>query len=99
MKRFNITYFKLNRIIFTVVILGVAGFFIYLPDYTRFKNLRKENNRLKDEIKELKEEITNIEENLKRLDKDPSFWEQITRKHMKVLKENEILVDINSQKE
>ncbi len=99
MKRVDISHFKLNRIIFAVVIIGVVVFFIYLPDYTRLKNLRKENNRLKNEIKELKEEIVEIEENLNRLDKDPSFWEQLARKHMKVLKKNEILVDINSQEE
>ncbi len=99
MRKLKVNYFQLSGFIFIALVLGVVVFFIYLPDYTRLKHLRKENIRLKKKIEKLKEEIAKIENNLKQLDNDPFFWEKLARKNMKVLKKNEILVDIKSEEE
>ena len=90
---------KSVKLLFILLALSVVAFFIYLPNYTKLKKLKMENLRLGEETKRLREQIAELQDNIKRLDSDPYIWERLARQHLGVIKEGEIVVDINQQEE
>jgi len=95
----KINRFKITGWIFITLIIMVVVFFMYLPDYTRVKQLRLENARINKDIMKIKNEISSIKNSMKRLETDPSFWEGLARKNVGVVKKDEILVDIKHKRE
>ena len=97
MVEFKINYFSLAGWGFIFFLAGIVAFFIYFPDYSRLKKLRKENTSLRKSIVSLKKNISGLHNNLIRLNNDPSFWEHLARKNLQVVKKGEIIVDIHNK--
>ena len=85
--------------IFLLCVGAAIMFFVYLPNYTRLKNLKAENARLQEEITRLTSQIHQLSVDLKRLENDPYLWEELARQHIGVVKEGEIVIDIQRQGE
>ena len=97
--RRNFNCFRITAWIFIILIIGAAAFFIYLPGYTKVKQLRAENKRIGENIAELRQEISRMKSDIKRLKNDPSIWEGLARKNVYAVKKGEILVDIQRKAE
>ncbi|MFH1768172.1 MAG: septum formation initiator family protein [Candidatus Omnitrophota bacterium] len=79
--------------------LSTAAFFLYLPNYSKLKKLKEENNRLLAGIDSLKKEIDTIKGDVEKLERDPFVFEQLVREELDVVKDGEIVVDIRKQGE
>ena len=90
----KVDYFKLTGWIFIALIAGVIILFIYLPDHTRLQKLKSKNISLHQDINRIKREVNRLKIDDKRLDSDPFMWEKIARQDLGVVKEGEIIVDI-----
>ena len=97
--RKNLDCFRITAWIFIILVIAVAAFFIYLPGYTKVKQLRAENKRIGENIAELKQEISRMKSDIERLKTDPSIWEGLARKNVYAVKKGEILVDIQHKAE
>ncbi|UCC95344.1 MAG: septum formation initiator family protein [Candidatus Omnitrophota bacterium] len=88
-------YIKLSRVIFATGIIFIIFMIFYFPHYARLKQLREANRRLTLQMHKLEEEITNLEKDIKQVSSDdPSFYEKIARDELGVVKEGEIVIDI-----
>lgn len=72
----------------------IAGLGIFLPSYLRLRRLRQEHKRVLIRIDGVKREIEELNDNLLRVEKDPYILERIAREHIGVVKDNEIVIDI-----
>ncbi|MFO8053528.1 MAG: septum formation initiator family protein [Candidatus Omnitrophota bacterium] len=93
-KLLNIKRAKLLKILFLAVAVFVLGMVIYFPDYSKLKNLKKENKKLIKKIDNLKKEIIDYEAKNKKLKENSYFYEKIAREKLGVAREDEIVVDI-----
>jgi len=88
---------KLARVIFFILVFGFVACVIYFPNYTKVKRLKEENQRLNQANDGLIDEISGLKKNLERVEKDPFFWEELARENVGVIREGEIVVDINKE--
>lgn len=72
----------------------LLGMLVYFPNYSRWRELRAENQALIDRIDQLKEDIKIYQKKNQRLDQDSFIYEEIARDKLGVLREGEIVVDI-----
>lgn len=87
----------MKRLIDFSFILCIILFLVFflLPNYLEVIKIREERRRIEDLNANLKREIENLRDAKERLNKnDPSILEQFARENMGLLKENEIVVDI-----
>ena len=80
---------KLVRLIFLVVAIGVFLIALYLPNYTRLKRIKAENERLSESIDGLKKEIDGLKVSIEKLETDPFAWERLARKNLGMIKKGE----------
>lgn len=99
MKYARVDFFQVTGWMFIGLVAAAIAFFVYLPNYTRLKKLRSENTVLRGDINRLNREIDTLRSNIRRLDNDPSFWEQLARQHAGAAREGEIVVDIKQEGE
>ena len=90
-------FLRLARIIFIFLVLGLIACVIYFPNYTKVKKLKAENNRLSKKNSELIGEISSLKNDLERVENDPFIWEELARENAGVVREGEIIVDINKE--
>ncbi|MBN2483224.1 MAG: septum formation initiator family protein [Candidatus Omnitrophica bacterium] len=74
--------------------LGLLGAIVYFPTYSHLQKLRKENKRIESDIEQLHDEITEYEQMLKGIRENPDYFEKIARENLGVIKDNEIIIDI-----
>ena len=74
--------------------LGLIGTIIYFPTYSRLQKLRKENKKTTADIEDLHKEIAEYEQILKNIKENPDYFEKIARENLGVIKDNEIIIDI-----
>jgi len=82
------------RIVAVSAAVGILVAIVYFPTYSRLKKMRRENTRINSEIEDLREEIAEYEHVLKELKENPGAFEKIARENLGVIKDNEIIVDI-----
>ncbi len=82
------------RIVAVSAVVGILVAIVYFPTYSRLKKLRRENTRINSEIEDLREEIAEYEQVLKELKENPGAFEKIARENLGVIRDNEIIVDI-----
>ncbi len=85
---------KTLKLLFFVVAIFVLGMIIYFPDYSRLRELRRENQELLNRIDKLETEIEDYQIRSQRLKKDSFIYEEIARDRLGVAREGEIIVDI-----
>ena len=93
-KSLRIDFFKVLGFLFLGVILFLIIFFLFLPNYTKIKELREEYNILSKSIEETKKEIETLKIQIGSWDKDPFYLEKVARENLGLLKENEVAVKI-----
>lgn len=81
--------------------LGMAVCFFalgknYLADHAKLQDLLERNVALETKMAHLKEAITNLRSEEDRLTNDPEYIERRARSKLKMSKEREIILDINS---
>lgn len=77
-----------------IFLLSTVALILYFPNYTKLKQLRRENEKLLLKNKELEGEIVDLEDKLSRVGEDPYLYEKIARDELGVAKEGEIVIDI-----
>lgn len=88
---------KVLRLIFIGVSLFLIVFFLFLPNYTRIKELSEEKERLIKRIKETEQQIIKIKEELKSLKKSPFYLEKLARERLGTVRKNEVVIKIEEQ--
>lgn len=91
----------LKRNLFKVIGLGILAILgvgvlasIYLPEYTRIRELQKRKLDLQGEIIQLKRQVSDLARKNKLVkEKDSYFLEKIAREHLGVIREDEAIVD------
>jgi len=80
--------------------LGIAIFLliIFLPGYTKLKELKDKNYDLEVKIKKLNIENALLQQELKRIENDPVYQEKIARERMGVVRKGEIPIKILPEK-
>jgi len=87
-------YLRLLRYTFFALLFIIAGAFLYLPNYSKLKKLRGANKRLSNDIEQLEDEIKDLKRKYENVEIDPYIIEEIVRDDLGMVKENEIVVDI-----
>ncbi len=82
------------KVMFLIVAIFVVTMIIYFPNHSRLKSLRRENQKLIERIDSLKSEIKDYQIKSERLKRDPFIYEEIARDRLGVMREGEIIVDI-----
>lgn len=77
-----------------LILAVIAGLGMFLPSYLRLRRLRQEHQRVLVRIDGVRREIEELNDNLLRVEKDPYLLEKIAREHIGVVKDNEIVIDI-----
>ena len=93
-KSLKIDFFKVLGFLFLGVILFLIIFFLFLPGYTKIKELREECNILSKSIEDTRKEIETLKTQIGSWDKDPFYLEKVARENLGLLKENEVAVKI-----
>lgn len=77
-------------------LFGLAFFLllIFLPGYTKLKELRDKNRQLEIKIKKLNIENALLQQELIRTENDPVYQEKIVREKMGVVRKGEIPIKI-----
>ncbi len=65
---------------------------VFLPGYTKLRDLGDKNHDLESKIKQLNIENALLEQEVKRIENDPVYQERIAREKMGVVKKGEIPV-------
>ncbi len=91
----NLSLLKVLRFFFIVLLIGIFGICLFLPDYSRIKQLKAEKEGLLVEQRRLEEEVVRLKEENKRLETDPSYVEKIAREKLGMVKEGDVLIEIN----
>lgn len=87
-------YLRIIQSIFLVILITIISCFLYLPNYIRWRKLKETDLMLSRKIALLEKKIRELREQEKDLKTDPYVLEKIARESMGVLKNNEIVVDI-----
>ena len=74
--------------------IAVLVFVLFLPGYTKLKELRDKNRELEVKIKKLNIENVLLQQELARLENDPEYQEKIAREKMGVVRKGEIPIRI-----
>jgi len=77
--------------LFGIVVLVLI---LFLPGYTRLKQLRDKNRDLEFRIRKLNIENSLLNQELKRVENDPLYQEKIARDKMGVVRKGEVPVRI-----
>jgi len=93
-KFLKIDFFKLTGIIFLGGVLFLIIFLLFLPNYTKIKELREEYQTLSEKIEETREEINSLKVQLNSIDKDSFYLEKVAREDLGVSRDNEIVIKI-----
>ena len=91
MRQIRFTFWEV--ILGLIVMAGLAGV-VYLPNYSKFRQLQKANQKLQAEIDDTRKEILDLREKLAKLGKDPRIMEEMARNELGVARDGEIVVDI-----
>ena len=77
-------------------LFGVTVFLLvlFLPGYTKLRELRDKNSDLQIKIRRLNVENTLLQQELKRIESDPVYQEKIAREKMGVVRKGEIPIKI-----
>jgi len=92
--------FRVLFILCVSVFIVTVVAYIYLPDYTRMKELRIKKESLKEEIASLKGDIYDLLRKNKLIENEDSFLlEKLARENLGVVRENEVIVDVRTEVE
>ncbi|MDD5692218.1 MAG: septum formation initiator family protein [Candidatus Omnitrophica bacterium] len=78
--------------------LAVLLLVLFLPGYTKLRELRVKNRRLEEQFRRMAVENSLLQEELKRVQNDPVYQEKIARDKMGVVRKGEIPVKIFQKK-
>lgn len=81
----------LNAVFVSALVWGEHGL-------TGYEHLREEYDALKVTLQELQEQQGQLERKLELLKSDDAYIEKMVRKHLKFVKENEIIYDFSESK-
>lgn len=78
--------------------LAVLVLVIFLPGYTKLRELRIKNRQLEEQFRKMAVDNSLLQEELKRVQNDPVYQEKIARDKMGVVRKGEIPVKIFQKK-
>ena len=78
--------------------LAVLVLIIFLPGYTKLRELRIKNRQLEEQFRKMAVDNSLLQEELKRVQNDPVYQEKIARDKMGVVRKGEIPVKIFQKK-
>ena len=78
--------------------LAVLVLVIFLPGYTKLRELRVKNRQLEEQFRKMAVDNSLLQEELKRAQNDPVYQEKIARDKMGVVRKGEIPVKIFQKK-
>ncbi|MCM8789631.1 MAG: septum formation initiator family protein [Candidatus Omnitrophica bacterium] len=74
--------------------ISVLLLMIFLPGYTKLKELREKNIEAELKIKQLVRENTLLQQELNRIENDPVYQEKLARDKMGVVRKGEIPIKV-----
>jgi len=83
----------LKKPIYLLLIILIL-FFLFLPSYTRFCDLRRKSRELEEKIKELEKKNLALQEEKENLEKNPFYIEKVAREKIGVVKKGEVIYKI-----
>lgn len=78
--------------------LAVLLLVLFLPGYTKLRELRIKNRQLEEQFRKMAVDNSLLQEELKRVQSDPVYQEKIARDKMGVVRKGEIPVKIFQKK-
>ena len=78
--------------------LAVLVLVLFLPGYTKLRELRTKNRQLEEQFRRKAVDNTLLQEELRRVGNDPVYQEKIARDNMGVVRKGEIPVKIFQKK-
>jgi len=78
--------------------LAVLLLVLFLPGYTKLRELRIKNRQLEEQFRRMAVDNSLLQEELKRVQNDPVYQEKIARDKMGVVRKGEIPVKIFQKK-
>ena len=78
--------------------LAVLVLVLFLPGYTKLRELRVKNRELEEKFRRMAVDNSLLQEELKRAENDPVYQEKIARDKMGVVRKGEIPVKIFQKK-
>jgi len=82
-----------------ILVLCLAGWLLVSPHgMVRSYRLHREISRLKEETDRLARENQALREEIRRLKSDPAYIEEVARKELGMIRENEILFDFGGKR-
>ena len=93
-KDFPLKHLKPLSIIVAFFIAFILFMIFYFPNYTKLRRLRRANDNLTLQVDKLEMEIKDLETKMKKIGKDPYLYEKFARDELGVVREGEIVIDI-----
>jgi len=78
--------------------LTVLVLVLFLPGYTKVRELRAKNRQLEEKFRRMAVDNSLLQEELKRVENDPVYQEKIARDKMGVVRKGEIPIKIFQKK-
>ena len=83
-----------NAIWIFIIALGVLVAFV--PSYTRMQDFKQKDLEYSRQIQQLKHEKIDLIEEKRRLEEDPAYLERVAREKMGLIREGEVVYQIES---